>query len=143
MKKYKIAITTGDKKGIGKEITKKALDILKPDKNEVLIIGEKIDVNYDFMEINEAENGAFCYKSLEMACKLAQNGIIKGLTTAPVSKFELHKSGYYFKGNRYLVLCGFSCAKPDLCCSKDLTSTVAMRVKIAVFLFHFILFKAL
>ena len=30
MKNYKIAITTGDKKGIGKEITKKALDILKP-----------------------------------------------------------------------------------------------------------------
>ena len=103
MKKYKIAITTGDKKGIGKEITKKALDILKPDKNEVLIIGEKIDVNYDFMEINEAENGAFCYKSLEMACKLAQNGIIKGLTTAPVSKFELHKSGYYFNGQTEII----------------------------------------
>ena len=43
MKKYKIAITTGDKKGIGKEITKKALDILKPKQDEVLIIGEKTD----------------------------------------------------------------------------------------------------
>ena len=32
MKKYKIAITTGDKKGIGKEIAKKALDILMPKK---------------------------------------------------------------------------------------------------------------
>ena len=41
MKTYKIAITTGDKKGIGKEITKKALDVLNLDKNEVLIIGEE------------------------------------------------------------------------------------------------------
>ena len=41
MKNYKIAITTGDKLGIGKEITSKALDILKLPKQDVLIIGEK------------------------------------------------------------------------------------------------------
>ena len=72
MKNYKIAITTGDKKGIGKEITKKALDILKPNKDDILIIGEKIDVDYDFLEIDEIENGTFCYKSLEVACQLAK-----------------------------------------------------------------------
>lgn len=103
MKKYKIAITTGDKKGIGKEITEKALDILKPDKNDILIIGEKINANYDFLEINEVENGTFCYKSLETACQLAKKGIIKGLTTAPVSKFELHKSGYHFNGQTEII----------------------------------------
>jgi len=103
MKKYKIAITTGDKKGIGKEITKKALDILKPNRNDVLIIGEKIDVDYDFLEIDEKNNGTFCYKSLEMACKLAHDGIIKGLTTAPVSKFELHSAGYYFNGQTEII----------------------------------------
>lgn len=103
MKKYKIAITTGDKKGIGKEITKKALDILKPNKDDVLIIGEKIDVDYDFLEIKEIDNGTFCYKSLEMACLLAQKGIIKGLTTAPVSKFELHKSGYHYSGQTEII----------------------------------------
>ena len=37
MKKYKIAITTGDKLGIGKEITKKALDSLKLNRDDVLI----------------------------------------------------------------------------------------------------------
>lgn len=103
MKKYKIAITTGDKKGIGKEITKKALDILKPNRNDVLIIGEKIDVDYDFLEIDEKNNGTFCYKSLETACQLAKKGTIKGLTTAPVSKFELHKSGYYFSGQTEII----------------------------------------
>ena len=103
MKTYKIAITTGDKKGIGKEITKKALDILKPKREDVLIIGEKIDVDYDFIEVDEKENGAFCYKSLELACKLAKNGEIKGLVTAPVSKFELHKSGYIFNGQTEVI----------------------------------------
>ena len=103
MKNYKIAITTGDKKGIGKEITKKALDILKPNKEDILIIGEKIDVDYDFLEIEEENNGKFCYKSLEIACKLARNGTIKGLTTAPVSKFELHKSGYHFNGQTEII----------------------------------------
>ena len=39
---YKIAITTGDKKGIGAEITQKALGIIKPDKKGVLIIGQKL-----------------------------------------------------------------------------------------------------
>lgn len=103
MKKYKIAITTGDKKGIGKEITKKALDILKPNQDDVLIIGEKIDVDYDFLEVNEENNGTFCYKSLEIACKLAKENKIKGLVTAPVSKFELHNAGYKFNGQTEII----------------------------------------
>ena len=101
--KYKIAITTGDKKGIGKEITKKALDILRPKKEEVLIIGENIDVDYDFVEIKNSENGTFCYKSLELACELAKEGKIKALVTSPVSKFELHKSGYIFNGQTEVI----------------------------------------
>lgn len=98
MKKYKIAITTGDKFGIGKEITKKALDVLKLPKEDVLIVGEKIDVDYDFFEIKEKENGTFCYKSLEYVANLAKTGIISSIVTAPVSKEELHKSGFIFNG---------------------------------------------
>lgn len=103
MKTYKIAITTGDKKGIGKEITQKALNILKPSKNDVLIIGEKIDCDYDFLEINEEDNGTFCYESLKKACELAKNGNIKGIVTSPVSKYELHKSGYEFGGQTEVI----------------------------------------
>ncbi|MBQ8847540.1 MAG: 4-hydroxythreonine-4-phosphate dehydrogenase PdxA [Candidatus Gastranaerophilales bacterium] len=103
MKNYKIAITTGDKKGIGKEITKKALDFLMPDKKEVVIIGEKIDVDYDFIEIHEENNGKFCYKSLETACLLAKEGKIKGLTTSPVSKAQLYNAGYCFNGQTEVI----------------------------------------
>jgi len=98
MKNYKIAITTGDKFGIGKELVLKSLDILKPKREDVLIIGEKIDVDYDFFEINEDNNGEFCYKSLEAAAKFAKSGNIKGIVTSPVSKEELHKSGHIFNG---------------------------------------------
>lgn len=103
MKKYKLAITTGDKKGIGKELVKKALDIIKPDKNDVLIIGEKIDIDYDYVLIEEENNGAFCYKSLEYACSLAKDGKIKALCTAPVSKEELHSAGYFFNGQTEVI----------------------------------------
>ena len=103
MKKYKIAITTGDKKGIGKEITKKALDSIILNKDEILIIGEKIDTNCDFIEIKEKNNGDFCFKSLEYACKLAKQGIIKGIVTAPVSKEELHKAGHIFNGQTEVI----------------------------------------
>jgi len=103
LKQYKIAITTGDKLGIGKEITKKALDYLNLAKNDVLIVGEKIDVDYDILEINEKNNGAFCYKSLETVCNLAKNNQIKAIVTSPVSKFELHKSGYKFNGQTEIL----------------------------------------
>ena len=106
MKTYKLAITTGDKFGIGKELTQKALNFLNPKKEDVLIIGEKIEnlnIDYDFLEIEEENNGKFCYKSLETACELAKNGTIKALTTAPVSKLELHKAGYYFNGQTEVI----------------------------------------
>lgn len=98
MKKYKIAITTGDKKGIGKELVVKALKNLNLKNDDVLIIGEKLDLNYDFFEIDEKDNGKFCYKSLEKACSFAKQGLIEGIVTAPVSKEELYKSGYFYNG---------------------------------------------
>ena len=103
MKKYKIAITTGDKLGIGKELVMKALNSLKFGRDEVLIIGEKLDLPYDFVEINESCNGTFCYKSLEKACSLAKEGVIRGIVTAPVSKEELHKAGYIYNGQTEII----------------------------------------
>ena len=103
MKNYKIAITTGDKLGIGKEITKKALDYLNIPKEDVLIIGEKIDVDYDFLPVDIENNGEFCYKSLEAACNLAKNKQIKAIVTSPVSKNELNKSGYNYNGQTEVI----------------------------------------
>ena len=94
----KIVITTGDKLGIGKEITKKALDIIKPDKNKIIILGEKIDVDYDFIPIEEDNNGEFCYQSLKLASDMALDNKIQGIVTSPVSKKVLNDAGYHFSG---------------------------------------------
>lgn len=98
MKMYKIAITTGDIKGIGAEITKKALDFLCLDKKDVLIIGQKIDDKYDTVELDDSNNGDFCYRSLEIAANLAKEGKIGAIVTAPVSKFALLEAGHNFSG---------------------------------------------
>lgn len=113
MKNYKIAITTGDKKGIGKELVLKALEALRPKKDDVLIIGEKISgsdfiSNYDFFEIPEENNGEFCYKSLEAAADFAKSGKIGAIVTSPVSKAELHKAGHFFNGQTEVLESLFS-----------------------------------
>ena len=36
---------------------------------------------YDFIKIDEENNGKFCYKSLETVCNLAKNKKIKGIST--------------------------------------------------------------
>ncbi len=99
----KIAITTGDRLGIGAEITKKALDFLKPIKERVLIIGDKISDDYETLEIDEKDNGTFCFKSLELACALANDKKIQGIVTAPVSKYALFKSGYNYSGQTEIL----------------------------------------
>ncbi len=101
--KNKIAITTGDLLGVGEEITYKALKALNLDKNEVILIGKNIGLNYDTIEIDDKDNGKFCYESLEAACRLALEGKIKGIVTAPVSKEALHKSGYFFSGQTEIL----------------------------------------
>lgn len=101
--KNKIAITTGDLLGVGEEITYKALKALNLDRNEVILIGKNIGLNYDTIEIDDKDNGKFCYESLEAACRLALEGKIKGIVTAPVSKEALHKSGYFFSGQTEIL----------------------------------------
>ncbi len=100
---YKIAITTGDIKGIGAEITKKALDFLRLDKKDVLIIGQKIDDKYDTVELDDSNNGEFCYRSLEVAVNFAKEGKIGSIVTAPVSKFALLEAGYNYSGQTEIL----------------------------------------
>ncbi len=95
---YKIAITTGDIKGIGDEITQKALRKLNLPTNEILIIGHEVDKRYDTIKIDDSNNGEFCYKTLECASNLALENKISAIVTAPVSKYALLQAGYNFSG---------------------------------------------
>ncbi len=103
----KIAITTGDLLGIGEEITIKALNALNLPVSDVLIIGKNINsslkIKYETIEIDQSDNGKFCFESLKTACSLANEGKIKAIVTAPVSKEALYKSGYKYSGQTEIL----------------------------------------
>ncbi len=101
--KNKIAITTGDLEGIGEEVTKKALLQLNLPHNQVIIIGKNLGLGYETIEVDDKDNGRFCYKSLEIACNLAHKGEIGAIVTASVSKEVLNKSGYKFGGQTEIL----------------------------------------
>ena len=99
----KVAITTGDKLGIGKELVEKALKILKPDKNQIVIVGEEIDADYDFIPVNIKNNGEFCFQSLKLVSEMALNSEIQAIVTAPVSKKVLNDAGHNFSGQTEIL----------------------------------------
>ncbi len=101
--KDKIGITTGDILGVGEEITYKALKHLNLPYEKVVLIGKKLNLPYETLEVDFSDNGRFCYQTLEIACDLAKKGEIKGIVTAPVSKEALHKSGYFFNGQTEIL----------------------------------------
>ena len=99
----KIAITTGDKLGIGEEVVEKALKSLNLPKEQVIIIGKNLNLGYETIEIQDEDNGAFCFKSIKTACELAKEGKIQAIVTAPVSKEVLNNSGYNFLGQTEIL----------------------------------------
>lgn len=107
MQMNKIAITTGDTKGIGEEITIKALNALNLPADDVLIIGKNLNnslnTSYKTIEIDPSDNGKFCFETLKTASHLADEGKIKAIVTAPVSKEALYKSGYKYSGQTEIL----------------------------------------
>lgn len=103
----KIAITTGDIKGIGEEITIKALNSLNLPNENVVIIGKNLNdflnTSYETIEVDYSDNGRFCYETLKIASSLANEGKIRAIVTAPVSKEALFKSGYKYSGQTEIL----------------------------------------
>ena len=79
MRNNKIAITTGDPLGIGEEVTYKALNILKPDKKDIIIIGKDLNLGYETIEVDCDDIGKYCYDCLKIASNLALSKEIKGI----------------------------------------------------------------
>ncbi|MBR1977442.1 4-hydroxythreonine-4-phosphate dehydrogenase PdxA [bacterium] len=99
----KIAITTGDRLGIGKEVLIGALNFLQIPQDKVVIIGDDTGLPYPHVTINESDNGTFCYKSLIAAAQLARNGDVSAIVTAPISKEAINSSGYKFSGQTEIL----------------------------------------
>ena len=123
----KTAITLGDPNGISPEITIKALNFLDlPSENIILIANSKIlnfyEENFDLYlekeyEIEEIpykkeniilgketeEAGEFAFRALVKACELAQNKVIDGIVTAPVSKNAMKMAGHNYSGQTEIL----------------------------------------
>lgn len=85
MKRPCILITTGDPRGIGPEITKKALK------------DSRIRSLADFSVIKTSDNTGF--KAIEKAVSILKKGHACGVVTAPVSKAAINRSGVRFEGH--------------------------------------------
>jgi len=91
VKKPKILITAGDPRGIGPEVTRKALR------------DPHIKNLADFFVIEPREETGF--DAIKTAVAILKQGGAHGLVTAPVNKSAINKSGVAFKGHtEYLAM---------------------------------------
>src|SRR3990167_3328317 len=80
-----VIITTGDPKGIGPEVTEKALR------------DTKVRGLADFFIIETGDKTGF--DAIEKAAEILKKGKADALVTAPVNKEKINKSGIYFQGH--------------------------------------------
>jgi 4-hydroxythreonine-4-phosphate dehydrogenase len=107
----RLAITLGDPRGIGAEITAKAL--AEPEiaaLAEFVVVGpEGTDVTPDVSvgrwapALGAAVAGRFAGEAIERAVRLAQSGAVQGIVTAPIDKHALLAGGYDFPGHTEML----------------------------------------
>ena len=109
-----ILITTGDPRGIGPEVVKKALEFAYIKKiAEYSIIRPSDETGFD---------------AIEKAVKILNNGGADGLVTAPVNKSAITKSGIPFKGHtEYLARTTHSKNTVMMFCAKELKVALVTR----------------
>jgi 4-hydroxythreonine-4-phosphate dehydrogenase len=117
-KKPTIGITMGDAAGIGPEITVKALSsgdchrecnpIVIGDSRVLDSIRELLDLcnlepdKFRYGRIRR-ESGKASIEYIEKAVKLAMEGTINAITTAPISKEAINKAGYQYSGHTEIL----------------------------------------
>ena len=121
--KKKIAITLGDPSSIGSEIVLKSFLNNKFDHDKFVLIGNRASVlpeglvfpqGVEFVEIMPEVNnfeegkiskvsGKVSFRSLELACEMANKSEISAIVTAPVSKESINLAGYHFSGQTEIL----------------------------------------
>jgi len=113
----RIAITLGDPRGIGPEITRKALHdprtralgvdwvVVGPSGTEQtadVVIGEW-NVHDAQSEESAARAGLLAGRAVERAAQMALNGEVQGIVTAPLDKAALFAGGYDYPGHTEML----------------------------------------
>lgn len=105
---FKIAITPGDRDGIGPEVTAKALREWRGDACTFLLFGNEAALRAQGLVPSErvriippksGSPGAEAGRSIEQAVEAIQRGDAEALVTGPISKERLQKGGYKFVGH--------------------------------------------
>lgn len=105
----RIAVTLGDPRGIGPEVTRKALAACS-EAAEFTIIGPTgagvapdVSIGDWTPEGAPALAGSLAGKAIERAVAMARNGDVDGLVTAPVDKAALLDGGFDFPGHTEML----------------------------------------
>ncbi len=107
----RLAVTLGDVRGIGPEIVKKALaDDRVSASASFVVVGPKgagVDVDEAIGEWkadgDAATAGRFAGRAIEQAVRLASDGTVQGIVTAPIDKAALLAGGYDFPGHTEML----------------------------------------
>jgi 4-hydroxythreonine-4-phosphate dehydrogenase len=94
----KILITTGDPKGIGVEITEKAISHFDRKNIDIISNSKIFNGKVDFEIENPENSGEFSFQSLKRACELIKTNKYKALVTAPISKEALYDADHFYNG---------------------------------------------
>lgn len=107
----RLAVTLGDPRGIGPEITARAL--ASPDvvaAADWVVVGPGnigIPVQHDIgawdAAAGPAAAGALAGRAIERGAELASLGDVAGLVTAPIDKYALHQAGYADPGHTEML----------------------------------------
>ncbi|GLC28136.1 4-hydroxythreonine-4-phosphate dehydrogenase PdxA [Roseisolibacter agri] len=107
----RLAVTLGDPRGIGPELVARTLgtDVVPGDVSLVLVgpsgTGVDVDVDVGAWDPRDGAAGAgrLAGRAIEAAVRLAQQGAVQGIVTAPLDKAALHAGGYDFPGHTEML----------------------------------------
>lgn len=113
MRQPKIAITLGDPRGIGPEVTARAALRPEPLAAEVIVVGPEgteIDQELELIAIGRwsrgdgvEKAGLLSVQAVEHAVSLAASGATDAIVTAPISKTAIAAAGYSWPGHTEML----------------------------------------
>lgn len=103
----RVAITLGDLRGIGPEVTRKALDILRPPRSAVVVVVPDGQDTFGFpshsIPVDASQPGRAAGHAIEAAVGLARLGAVGGIVTGPIHKPSLTAAGFAFPGHTEML----------------------------------------
>ena len=103
----RVAITLGDVRGIGPEVTRRALQALAPPHDSILIVAPDGEDTFGYptrtLPTDSSDPGKAAGQAIETAVQLALLGEVDAIVTGPIHKPSLTAAGYSFPGHTEML----------------------------------------